>query len=649
MASNQIEHLPIGSVRSHPLVRLFKYARPFRRRLAWATTFSILNKIFDLAPPFIIGAAVDVVVQKQDSVIAKLGFPDPFHQLVFLAIATAIIWSLESVFEWLYGVAWRNLAQTIQHEARMDAYQHVQGLELRWFEDRSTGGLLAVLSDDVNQLERFLDGGANDILQLAVTAITVTAAFFIISPEVAWLAMIPVPIVIIGSLWFQKRLEPRYAMVRSKVGDLNARLANSLAGIATVKSFTAESHEAKRLEAESAAYAEHNRRAIVLSALFSPLIRIVIMAGFMVTLLYGGWITLQGSLAVGAFSLLVFLTQRLLWPFTRVGAVLDLYQRAMASTRRVLDILDVEPAIVDGPERLPLDAVRGDVRFDEVRFSYVKGTPILRGLDLTCPAGQTTAIVGSTGAGKSTLIKLILRFYDVDLRKSDQRSRGSETPASGEDLGGTVPSGAIEIDGNDVRSLRLRDLRRAASLVSQDVYLFDGTVRENIAYGWPGETDDPAAWTEPPFSKIIEAATLAEAHEFIMQLSDGYDTVVGERGQKLSGGQRQRIAMARAVLKDAPILILDEATASVDNETEAAIQRSLQTICRDRTTIVIAHRLSTVRHADCIHVLDAGVVVERGTHDQLIAQDGVYAQLWRVQTGEMVREPARDSGILRRP
>lgn len=212
-----------------------------------------------------------------------------------------------------------------------------------------------------------------------------------------------------------------------------------------------------------------------------------------------------------------------------------------------------------------------------------------------------------------------------------------------------MPSGAIEIDGNDVRSLRLRDLRRAASLVSQDVYLFDGTVRENIAYGWPGETDDPAAWTEPPFSKIIKAATLAEAHEFIMQLSDGYDTVVGERGQKLSGGQRQRIAMARAVLKDAPILILDEATASVDNETEAAIQRSLQTICRDRTTIVIAHRLSTVRHADCIHVLDAGVVVERGTHDELIARDGVYAQLWRVQTGEMVRELNRESGILRDP
>jgi ATP-binding cassette subfamily B protein len=636
MASDQHELLSSDSAGAPPLVRLFRYARPFRRRIAWATTFSILNKVFDLAPPFIIGAAVDVVVEKQDSVIAKLGFPDPFHQLIFLAVATAIIWSLESVFEWLYGVAWRNLAQSIQHETRMDAYQHVQGLELRWFEDRSTGGLLAILSDDVNQLERFLDGGANDIIQLAVTAITVTAAFFIISPEVAWLAMIPVPIVIIGSLWFQKRLEPRYAMVRSKVGDLNARLANSLGGIATIKSFTAESQEAGRLQVESEAYAEHNRRAIILSSLFSPLIRIVIMGGFMVTLLYGGWITLQGSLAVGAFSLLVFLTQRLLWPFTRVGAVLDLYQRAMASTRRVLDILDVAPGIIDGPDRLPLESVRGDVRFDHVRFSYVKGLPILRGLDLTCPAGRTTAIVGSTGAGKSTLIKLILRFYDVDPRKSPRKSSGTANLKTEETMGDPAPTGAIEIDGNDVRSLRLRDLRRAASLVSQDVYLFDGTVRENIAYGWPGEDEDPTAWTEPPFSSIIEAATLAEAHEFIMDLPHGYDTAVGERGQKLSGGQRQRIAMARAVLKDAPILILDEATASVDNETEASIQRSLQTICRDRTTIVIAHRLSTVRHADCIHVLEAGRVVERGTHDELVALNGAYSRLWRVQTGESV-------------
>ena len=599
-----------------PLFRLLRYARPFRRRILLASTCSILNKLFDLAPPFIIGAAVDVVVQKQDSIIARMGIVDPFMQLLLLGVLTAIIWTFESLFEWLFGVLWRHLAQAIQHETRMDVFDHVQGLDLTWFEDRSTGGLLAVLSDDVNQLERFLDGGANDIIQLTVTAITVIAAFFLISPDLAWLAMIPVPVVIVGSLWFQKRLEPHYDAMRGKVGDLNAQLANSLGGMATVKSFTAESNELGRLRTESHGYAERNRRAIILSAAFSPLIRVIIMCGFMVTLLYGGWLALEGTLAVGAFALLVFLTQRLLWPFTRVGAILDLYQRAMASTRRIFELLDVRPAIVDGCTELPLESIQGSVTFDSVHFAYNSKAPVLRGLDLECPTGATTAIVGSTGAGKSTVIKMLLRFYDVD----------------------PEASGPVLLDGHDLRKLKLRQLRRAIALVSQDVYLFDGTIRENLAYGWPGSDENPTHWEPPSDEQLYEAARLAEAHDFICSLPDGYETVVGERGQKLSGGQRQRIAMARAVLKDAPILVLDEATASVDNETEAAIQRSLRTICRDRTTIVIAHRLSTVRHAQSINVLDAGRVVERGTHEDLLAHDGIYAHLWRVQTGERTNE-----------
>ncbi|MEC9158196.1 MAG: ABC transporter ATP-binding protein [Planctomycetota bacterium] len=599
-----------------PLIRLLRYAAPFRTRILLATACSVLNKLFDLAPPFIIGAAVDVVVQKQDSVVARLGISDPFMQLLLLGVLTAIIWIFESVFEWLLGVLWRHLAQAIQHEARMDVFDHVQGLDLTWFEDRSTGRLLAILSDDVNQLERFLDGGANDIIQLAVTAITVIAAFFLISPDLAWLAMIPVPIVIAGSLWFQKRLEPHYDAMRGKVGDLNAQLANSLGGMATVKSFTAETNESGRLRNESQGYADRNRRAIILSAAFSPLIRVVIMCGFMVTLLYGGWLALEGTLAVGAFALLVFLTQRLLWPFTRVGSILDLYQRAMASTRRIFELLDVRPGIVDGSRELPLESVRGSVTFENVHFAYDPKAPVLRGLDLECPTGATTAIVGSTGAGKSTVIKMLLRFYDVD----------------------PDVSGPVRLDGHDLRTLKLRQLRRAIALVSQDVYLFDGTIRENLAYGWPGSDRNPDHWEPPSDEQLFDAARLAEAHDFIRSLPDGYDTVVGERGQKLSGGQRQRIAMARAVLKDAPILVLDEATASVDNETEAAIQRSLRTICRDRTTIVIAHRLSTVRHARSINVLDAGRVVERGTHEELLALDGIYAQLWRVQTGERADE-----------
>lgn len=605
---NSTEHDPPRNLTGSPLPRLLRYASPFRRQIVWATSCSILNKIFDLAPPLIIGVALDVVVKGKQSIVAEVGIIDPFNQLIALAVATVAIWSLESLFEWLLGIAWRNLAQGIQHEARMDVYTHVQDLEMRWFEDQSTGGLLAILSDDVNQLERFLDGGANEIIQLFVTSAVVTGMFFLISPEIAWLSMIPVPLVILGSLWFQKRLQPHYSRVRETVGTLNARLANAIAGIGTVKSFTAEMTEIRRLHAESLEYADRNRRAIMLSAAFSPLIRIVVMIGFLTTLLYGGWLTLEGDLEAGAYATLVFLIQRLLWPLTRVGSILDLYQRAMASTRRVLDLLEISPTITDGEHDLSSSETRGRIQFSNVGFGYDSRDPILRGFDLDCPAGETTAIVGSTGCGKSTLVKLLLRFYDVQ-------------------------SGEIQIDSRDIRTLKLRDLRRVIALVSQDVYLFDGTIEENIAYGWQGVDNDPSHWSQPSHEQVVEAASQAEAHEFITQLPDGYETIVGERGQKLSGGQRQRIAMARAVLKDAPILILDEATASVDNETEAAIQRSLQTLCRDRTTIVIAHRLSTVRNAHRIHVLGDGSLAETGTHDELLAMDGLYARLWNVQTG----------------
>ena len=582
----------------HPLQRLLKYGRRYRLKTWLASICSFLNKLFDLAPPALIGIAVDVVVKQQDSILAQWGIKDVFWQLAIITGLSAIIWALESIFEYAYDYLWRNLAQDIEHDLRLEAYSHLQELELAYFEERSTGGLISILNDDINQLERFLDGGANEVIQVMTTVVVIGAAFFAASPAVAALSMLPIPLIIWGSIAFQNRLAPLYADVREKVSFLNGQLSNNLSGITTIKSFTSEDYETGRIETQSEAYRQSNRKAIVLSAAFIPLIRIVIFLGFIATLFLGGLEVVAGRLSVGTYSVLVFLTQRLLWPLTRLGDTMDRYQRAMASTNRAMNLLDTPIAIRTGDIRLPVSSIKGALEFKNVTFYYNQRKPILQYFSLTLAAGKTTAIVGATGSGKSTLVKLILRLYEVQY-------------------------GQIYLDGIELTSLNLKDLRRAIGLVSQDVFLFHGTVAENIAYGS----------FEASNREIVNAAKIAEAHEFIAQLPDGYKTIVGERGQKLSGGQRQRIAIARAVLKNPPILILDEATSAVDNETEAAIQRSLERITKNRTTIAIAHRLSTVRNADCIFVMDEGRVIESGQHEQLLEHDGVYASLWRVQSG----------------
>jgi ATP-binding cassette subfamily B protein len=579
-----------------PITRLLRYSEPHRRTVVMASAYSVLNKLFDLAPPLLIGLAVDTVVAKETSFLATLGVVEPFPQLVVIAVLTVIIWGLESVFEYLFQVAWRNLAQTVQHELRLDAYGHVQQLDMDWFADKPAGEVLAILNDDINQLERFLDGGANQILQLTTTVITVTATFFWVSPAIAIWSLLPVPIILWGSLRFQSQLLPRYADVRQRAARLSGQLTNNLGGIETIKAFVAEDLELERLRGLSQDYREANRAAIALSSAFIPLIRMAIVVGFTATLVYGGWLTLEGELAVGTYSVLVFMTQRLLWPLTRLGEVLDGYNRAMASTSRVLDLLDTPVGITDGPDTLP--AVQGAIRFEGIDFAYPGRDPILQGFDLDVRPGTTVAIVGPTGAGKSTLVRLLLRFHD---------------PASGR----------ITLDGHDLRDVTLHDLRKSVGLVSQRVFLLDGSVADNIAYGADATREE-----------VVAAAERAEADGFVDALPEGYDAQVGERGQKLSGGQAQRLSIARALLKLPPVLVFDEATSAVDNETEAAIQRSLARVSEGRTVLVIAHRLSTIRHADEIVVMDGGRIVERGQHAELLARRGVYARLWAIQTGE---------------
>lgn len=596
-----------------PLRRLWHYAHAHRPTIIRASISSVANKIFDLAPPALIGTGIDIVVQQENSFLAQLGIVNVSTQLWVLAGITILIWGIESLLDYTADLLWRNLAQAIQHDLRRHAYDHVQNLEMAYFEERSTGGLMAILNDDINQLERFLDGGAHDVIQLITTIIVINGLFFYAAPTVAWMSVIPMPIIMWGSIRFQKFLAPRYLAVRERVSLLNSQLANNLGGIATVKSFTAEAHELGRISKLSNDYQLSNQEAIKYSSAFVPLIRMVIVLGFIAILVFGGQLALQGQLNVGVYSFMVYMTQRLLWPLTRLGQTLDLYQRAMASTTRILDLLDTPPQPDKGTKRLPAGTVQGDLLFDQVTFAYGSHPEkaIVQGFSVHIPAGTVAAFVGATGAGKTTLIKLLLRFYELS-------------------------SGRILLDGHDIRDLRLQDLRQAIGLVSQDVFLFHGSVRENITYGTFGAT----------IEEIVQAAKMAEAHDFILQLPQGYETIVGERGIKLSGGQRQRISIARALLKNPPVLILDEATSSIDNETEAAIQRSLERIAVGRTTIVIAHRLSTVRNADQIFVLENGQLCELGKHEELLDNNGLYATLWQVQTGSNLAKHLHSNGQM---
>lgn len=592
----------MNSSKSSAIIRLFNYAKPFRKDIYLATIYTTLNKFFDIMPEVLIGVAVDTVVNQRNSFLAKLGFKDSWHQILFLGLITILIWCCESLFEYLYSVKWRNLAQVLQHKLRLDAYSHIQNADINYFENSSTGNLVSILNDDINQLERFLDSGTSTIIKIISSTILIGIIFFSLAPKVAGLSLVPIPLIIFGTYYLQYLIGPRYAEVRAKAGELGARFNNNISGIATIKSYTAENYELTSLEKQSIDYQRANSKAITLSSAINPVIRIAVLLGFSATLIYGGWEAINGYLAVGSYSILIFLTQRLLWPLTDLADITDQFYRAMASTDRVLSLLKTPIQIISGTHKHATPHFHGDICFSHIDFAYYPTIPIFQDLNFCISAGTSIAFVGSTGSGKSTLVKLLLRFYDPT-------------------------SGAIKIDNHDIRDFALADLRKNIGYVSQDAFLFDGTIAQNISYGSFDATQE----------QIENAAKSAEIHDFIIALPNGYSSKIGERGQRLSGGQRQRISIARAILKNPPILILDEATSAVDNETEAAIQRSIDKIIVNRTTIIIAHRLSTIRNVNIIYVLEHGKITEQGNHDQLLQQNGTYAALWKLQTGEHTR------------
>ena len=584
-------------MKQNNLKDLYKYAQENEAKVKRGIIYSILNKLFDLAPPVLIGIAIDIVVEGSESFIGNFGFEDRRQQLIILAFITFVIWGFESIFDYVAAVTWRNIAQDLQHSMRTETFNKTLDLDLSFFENKSSGRLMAILNDDVNQMENFLNEAANRLIQTATTVIVIGATFLYISPLVAIFAFIPIPVIVFGSYKFVQRIGERYSKIRNNVESLNAHLSNSITGILTVKSFNREKKEYKRIDSASDEVKTANYDAIKLSAAFIPIIRVAILFGFTATLLIGGFLALDGQIKVGMYSVMLFITQRLLWPLTELGMIFDSFQKAMASFRRIMNLRDTNPTINDGETELL--ELKNKISFENLNFEYVKDFPVLKNINIEIEKGKTTAIVGSTGSGKSTLIKLILRFYEKN-------------------------SGKILFDEHEIESLSLESIRNKIGLVSQDVFLFEGSVFENIAYG-NIEANSEEVWN---------AARLSESDSFINDLPNKEDTIVGERGQKLSGGQRQRISIARAILKNPEILILDEATSAVDNETEAAIQESLETLKEGRTVIAIAHRLSTIRNADLIYVLEDGEIVENGTHDQLLGNNNVYTKLWDVQTGK---------------
>ena len=594
-----------------------EYGRDNAGQAVLGTVMALVSRATGLLPPLLLGLAIDAVLLTE----RPFGLPlvpvawlptTPAAQLWFVVAVLVGATLLGAGASWLQNYGWNRFAQNIQHALRVDAYERMQALDRAFFDRSRTGEILAVLNNDVNQLESFLTDGVSSALRLVALLVGVGLVMVALNPWLAVVSLLAVPVLGVFTALFVRRIQPKYGRMRASVGQLNARLENNVGGIEVIKTEHAETYEADRVREASQSYYDANWDAIRTRITFFPGLSVISGLSFALTFAIGAfWVLngpptpLSGQVSPGEFVTFMLYTQQFIWPLAQFGQIVNGYQRAKASSERVYGLLNAERTVEEPADPVHLADIAGDIDYDGVRFAYPTADdeptrPVLRDVSFGVDAGDTVGIVGPTGSGKSTLVKLLVRLYDPE-------------------------AGTVSIDGHDVRDVSIESLRRAVGYVAQEPFLFYGTVRENIAYGTFDASDEA----------VEAAARRAAAHEFIQNLSDGYDTLVGERGVRLSGGQRQRIALARTFLKDPAVLVLDEATSHVDTETEAIIQRSLRDLAADRTTIAIAHRLSTVKDADEILVLEGGRVVERGTHDELLAEDGLYANLWRVQAGDL--------------
>jgi ATP-binding cassette subfamily B protein/subfamily B ATP-binding cassette protein MsbA len=567
------------------LLRVLTYLSPYRGLAAATLACAMVATLVDLAPPWIIKLVIDNVVRPGD-----LGpLPWLMISLVGIYVARNLLSGARIWFN-------NRLEQSVIYDLRKAVYEKLQSLSVRYYDQRATGELVSRVTSDTNNLERILIDGVESLVMAGLTLIGITAVLFAMHWRLALLAFIPIPFLIFGASGFTRRIHGLYRIIRRESGQLNAVLQDQLSGIREVLAFNREAHAAARFDAHNRAYAREQLRAAHVWSLYSPTMVFLGSLGTLLILWVGAREVVAEAMTLG--ELVAFLSYLGLFyvPINQIHSVNHMLQHALASGERVFEVLDAEPDVIDRPGAATLSLASGKIRFEAVSFAYRPDVPVLHDVEFTAEPGEKIALVGPSGAGKSTVIKLLLRYYDVG-------------------------AGRILLDGRDIRDVTLASLRDQIGIVAQDPFLFNGTVRENLHFG---RLDATAA-------EVEAAARAAHAHEFIAAMPEGYDTLIGERGVKLSGGQKQRVAIARALLKDPPIIIFDEATSNVDSETEAKIHDALERLIKGRTTLIIAHRLSTLRSVDRLIVLDHGRIVETGRHDELLARGGLYAALYDAQ------------------
>jgi ATP-binding cassette subfamily B protein len=567
------------------VMRIWDYLERRRRPLIITAALVVVSSVLGVLSPYLMGQAIDALLIDND--VRKLGW---------LALAMLGVYLSTSVISWLQTYVMTAASQQAVTDIRNDLFAKLQTLSLRFFDQRTHGELMSRLTNDVESISNVLNSGVIQLISNSLSLIGVAVMMLILNVRLAIVTLITVPLMVSLSRWIAKRTRSGFRKRQAYLGELNSIIEESISGQRVVKAYNREDTIVSEFKAVNRKLRQASTRAQIFAGTLPPLTGLVNNTGLTIVAGAGGWMAIRGLASVGDIASFVQYARRFGWPLNSIASLYNSIQAAIAGAERVFEIIDEVPELIDQLETEALDNIQGDVIFDDVCFSYEAGVPVLKHVDLHAKPGQTIALVGPTGAGKTTIVNLLTRFYDID-------------------------SGRILIDGIDIRDLRLDDLRRKLGIVLQDTYLFAETVMENIRYGRLEASDED----------VIAAAKLANADQFVRRLPQGYATPLSERGSNLSQGQRQLLAIARAILANPSILVLDEATSSIDTRTEKIIQEAMLRLMEGRTSFVIAHRLSTIREADKILVINHGEIIERGTHRELLAQHGFYHDLYLAQ------------------